>query len=95
MLNNRYFQFNMIKTFILIVLTIVITSCASSSQQPDEKGNLTGEPKSKINLFDSEKFDLNLGHSLSSQLPEVEVLVTTPFTTNEIPERIDKWHFNI
>jgi len=81
---------NSIKMVFVVFFLVMLISCASKSKQ-DEAMTITGEPKSKINLFDSEKFDVNLGHSLSSQLPEVEVTVTAPFTTNDIPERLDKW----
>ena len=48
-------------------------------------------PEKQIDFFDSEVFDYKLGLSLIRNLPVVEVKVIAPFTTNAIPERIEKW----
>ena len=36
-------------------------------------------------------FDFKLGFSLRRNLPVVEVKIIAPFSTNKIPERIEKW----
>ncbi|MBF0265954.1 MAG: hypothetical protein HQL46_11845 [Gammaproteobacteria bacterium] len=92
MLLTKLVQWNVMSRLFLAMFLIFIAACSSTSEsESDDKSSILSEPKSKINLFDSNKFDLNLGQALDAQLPEVEVVVTAPFTTNQIPERIDKW----
>lgn len=74
----------------LLLIILNLTAC-STNQQTGRLDNPSAVPEKKIDLIDSEVFDYKLGLSLGRNLPAVEVNVISPFSTNEIPERIEKW----
>jgi len=81
--STQYF----LSLFIFIGL-ISMTACTSNAKKM-ETGNMV--PQTAINFFDSEVFDIKLGLSLRKKLESVDIKVITPFSTNNIPKRLDKW----
>ncbi len=43
------------------------------------------------NFFDSTTFDQSLSRAMNNKQAEIEVSVLTPFSSNNIPSRVDAW----
>ncbi len=67
-----------------------ITSANPSNTSTSAKKNSVEEIQT-IQFLNSNIFDKQLSRTLSSKEPTVKVTFPIVFTTNEIPERIDKW----
>jgi hypothetical protein len=68
---------------------------AASDSSGIEKTAKIAKPKlpasTELNLYDSVTFDIKLSRALAAKPPVVTVKSIAPFTTSNIPERIDKW----
>ena len=67
-----------------------ITSANPSNTSTSAKKNSVEEIQT-IQFLNSNIFDKQLSKALSNKEPTVKVTFPIAFTTNEIPERVDKW----
>jgi hypothetical protein len=97
----------MIKTSFILISSLLIISCASTEEvaplsassnlaqtgsiavtNVDKKTPAVSQP---IDFFDSQVFDATLGEALTAGQSTVEVKAISPFTVNQIPQRLDVW----
>ncbi len=76
--------------FLLFFCFIFLTACTSDSRI-ERLEDTAEQPENAIDLIDSEIFDYKLGSSLINSTDKVEIKIISPFNTNKIPERIEKW----
>lgn len=79
--------------WILFLAFSVISQIANANQPPtaNPPANVDAEKIPTIQFLNSNIFDRQLSRALDNQHPTVKVTFPIAFTTNEIPERIDKW----
>ena len=92
--NNISFQFKGVSSFwispLILAGTFLLGCYPGDGRGADANDN--HEPAStELNLYDSITFDIKLSRALAAKPPVVTVTSIAPFTTNNIPERIDKW----
>lgn len=75
---------------LLVLIVFWVSGCVTGGDgagTPSDRELSNGE----LSFFDSITFDNQLSSSMASKLPVITVKVIAPFTTNNIPERLDKW----
>ena len=76
---------------LLLVLSVALcTSLQTSANENSATESITAEP-TQVEYFNSTSFDKKLSAVMRNKEPAIQLTFPTPFTTNEIPERIDKW----
>ncbi len=63
-------------------LIILLTACQS---------NPTKSPSSYLKYIDTNQFDQQLSQSMQQDEPEIEIETLSPFSSNNIPERLNNW----
>lgn len=86
------FKQNFYKTnkFFLVFCIAFLTACVSDPRMAKLEDSKV-KPENVIDLIDSEVFDYKLGLSLTKNIERVEINIISPFNSNKIPERIEKW----
>ena len=87
-MKNAYFAW--IVFFAFGAISQITSADQSSTPNTPAKTNSVEEIQG-IQFLNSDIFDRQLSRALSSKEPTVKVTFPIAFTTNEIPERIDKW----
>ena len=86
-MKNAYFVW--IVFFAFGVISQITSANPSNTSTPSKINNV--EEIQTIQFLNSNIFDKQLSKALSNKEPTVKVTFPIAFTTNEIPERIDKW----
>ncbi|WP_157462685.1 hypothetical protein [Curvibacter gracilis] len=72
------------------MLALVLTACTTNP--PENQVKLEGTPaQSKLQFVDLQQFDSDLAHSLSKEMPTVEIDFYGKVTPNNLPERLRPW----
>ena len=92
--NNISFQFKGVSSFWitpLILAGALLLACYPGDGRGADASDNHEPASTELNLYDSITFDIKLSRALAAKPPVVTVTSIAPFTTNNIPERIDKW----
>ncbi|KHD06256.1 hypothetical protein PN36_34185 [Candidatus Thiomargarita nelsonii] len=65
------------------VLIILLTACVSNPTKT--------EPASYLKYINANSFDQRLSVAMEQETPEIEIGILSPFSSNNIPERLDNW----
>jgi hypothetical protein len=72
----------------LLLIALSLLGC------PPAKNDLllkTGRQSTTLEYLDSDYFEKQLSTAMSQKQPKIEVTVLSPFSTNDIPDRLDAW----
>ena len=75
--------------FFLCLSACFLFGCAPTV--PLQQTSSASTPERQLSFIDIGKFDSDLAASLSSNLPDVDVLFYSKVSPNNIPERLQKW----
>jgi hypothetical protein len=87
------------KNILILMTCLLLWNNVESNEIPEsDKVKPTvssSDSMEKIEFYDSEIFDMDLGKLLQQEPVEIEVAIVSPFSLNDVPERIDKWLVSI
>ncbi len=66
------------------VLIILLTACGSNPTR-------TEPASSYLKYINANSFDQRLSVAMEQEAPEIEIDILSPFSSNNIPERVDGW----
>ncbi|MEN8215464.1 MAG: caspase family protein [Pseudomonadota bacterium] len=72
----------------LLLIALSLLGC------PPAKNNIllkSGRQSTTLEYLDSDYFEKQLSTAMSQKPPKIEVTVLSPFSTNDIPDRLDAW----
>lgn len=85
-------------SFVVAVLLSLFAACNTTKTDEDNRAESTsvdaefaGETEGEVPFFDLGNFDSKLSKALRESEDEVTVVFPAPITTNDIPERLDRW----
>lgn len=81
----------LVSPILIAIVILVLSACSSGQSRENRLDDPNAVPEDNIQLIDSEVFDYKLGLSLARNLPKVTLAVISPFSANQIPERLEKW----
>lgn len=93
------------KLALFVACMALVVGCQTSGTRPDEPsydsqstsldGSTVREEIKELGFIDSFGFDVDMSTAMRQGYRKIFVAPSTPFTTNAIPERLDKWLFKI
>jgi len=78
------------KSLLFIILASNVVACIETQSDPRITAFTQNTPK-RMEFIDSGNFDRQLSEAMKNQHYEIEVAVLTPFSTNNIPRKLDTW----
>ncbi|MEN8220757.1 MAG: hypothetical protein ABFS56_31275 [Pseudomonadota bacterium] len=67
---------------LIAVLIILLTACGPTKTEP---------ASSYLKYINTKSFDQRLSLAMEQEVPEIEIDILSPFSSNNVPERLDNW----